>query len=149
MSDFTRLGNEQIDEIRSSYYALISQIDAGLGRLFARLHELQLLENTWIIFTADHGEMLDDHHLGSKLVHFEGSAHIPMIVRPPAPAWPVPETAGTQCDRLVSLADIMPTCLSIAGIAAPEDLDGQSLIDIAKAPDTQNRLHIGNCSDQY
>ena len=53
-----RLGDQQIAEIRRAYYALITEIDYHLGRLFGHLTQEQLLEDTWILFTSDHGEML-------------------------------------------------------------------------------------------
>ena len=147
LSDYSRLSQSQQREARRSYYALISQVDAALGRLFARLHDMGLLANTWIIFTSDHGEMLGDHQLGSKLLHFEGSAHIPMLIRPPT-GHALHQQKGTTCDRLVSLADILPTCLDVAGVSTDTLIDGQSLLDI-HAKQAENRLHIGNCSDTY
>ena len=147
LSDYSRLSTSQQTEARRSYYALISQVDAALGRLFARLHDMGLLANTWIIFTSDHGEMLGDHHLGSKLIHFEGSAHIPMVIRPPT-GHPLHQQKGTTCDRLVSLADILPTCLDMAAVTSETPLDGQSMLTI-HAEHAANRLHIGNCSDTY
>lgn len=78
-----RFSDDLIADIRRAYYACITQIDYNLGMLFARLRELDLLENTWIMFTSDHGEMLGDHRMGAKSVGMEGSAHIPMLVKPP------------------------------------------------------------------
>ena len=126
-----RMSKEQLRDVRRAYYALITQIDYALGLLFARMRELGLLENTWIIFTSDHGEMLGDHHMGAKSVFFEGSAHVPMLIRPPHGSWEIHPLAGTVCDRLVTLADIMPTVLGIAGITGTEDLDGKNMLEIA------------------
>ncbi len=149
LSDPSVMNEQGIQEMKRSYYALISQVDYALGRLFARMRELGLLENTWMIFTSDHGEMLGDHGLGSKLVHLEGSAHIPMIVRPPAPAWPVPDEWGTQCDRLVCLADLMPTCLTLAGVPIPEVVTGQDLLGRTRETGEDERVHIGNCMNTH
>ena len=113
-----RMSEEQMMDVKRAYYACITQIDYSLGLLFARLREMELLENTWIIFTADHGDMMGDHGLTAKSVFFEGSAHIPMIIRPPAAPWNAAKLQGTRCDSLVTLADVMPTVLNIAGIGA-------------------------------
>lgn len=69
-------------DVRRAYYACLTQIDYNLGCVFARMRELGLLDNTLIIFSSDHGEMLGDHHMGAKTVFLEGSAHVPLLVRP-------------------------------------------------------------------
>jgi arylsulfatase A-like enzyme len=111
--------------VKRAYYACITQIDYNLGLLFARLRELELLRNTWIIFTADHGEMLGDHYLGAKSIFLEGAAHIPLLIRPPG-EWDDDPRRDTVSDALVCLADILPTCLNLAGVSYPADrtLDG-------------------------
>ena len=123
-----RFSLSQWQDIRRAYYACITQIDYHLGLLFARLRELDLLENTIIIFTSDHGEMLGDHYMGGKMVFLEGSAHIPMLVRLPQSNWKnevkayADLPAGACCDSLVTLADLMPTFLAAAGVPRPDDL---------------------------
>lgn len=121
---------KMVSSMRKAYYACITQIDYNLGVLFARLRELGMLTNTWIIFTTDHGEMLGDHHMSSKSVHFEGSAHIPMLIRPPD-GYLDGKYLGTTCNEIVSLADILPTLVSITGAPVPEelDIDGFSLLE--------------------
>ncbi len=113
--------------MKRAYYGCISQVDYNLGLLFARMNEMKLLENTWIIFTADHGDMLGDHHMGAKHCHLEGSSHIPMLIRPPGPLWDIDnEQRQGGSDAICCLADILPTCLGIAGVELPEH-DGQDL----------------------
>jgi len=119
LNNIDRYSKAQLQAVRRAYYACISHVDYNLGLLFARLREMNLLENTWIIFTSDHGEMLGDHHLGAKVNFCEGSAHVPMMVRPPGGAWRPDERAGGVDDRLVCLADIMPTILEAAGAPVP------------------------------
>ena len=106
-----RFSPRQMKKIRRAYYALITQIDYALGLLFARVRELGLLENTWIIFTSDHGDMLGDHHMGAKFVFQEGASHVPLIIRPPMAAGKIHEMSGKRCQRLVEMADLFPTCL--------------------------------------
>lgn len=150
-----RMSDEQKMDTKRAYYACITQIDYSLGLLFARMREMGLLENTWIIFTSDHGDMMGDHGIFAKSVFFEGSAHIPMIVRPPANSWNPGPLQGKRCDTLVTLADIMPTILGTAGITAENQdknteikTDGQNMMDLAGSH-TNDRIFYGNCSDDY
>ena len=87
LNNIDRYSAAQIRAVRRAYYACITHVDYTLGLLFARMREMGLLENTWIVFASDHGEMLGDHHLGAKSVYFEGSSHVPLLVRPPSPQW--------------------------------------------------------------
>jgi arylsulfatase A-like enzyme len=138
-----------IREVRRAYCALITQIDYNLGLLFSRLRELGLLENTLILFTADHGEMLGDHHMGAKTTFLEGAAHIPLIVRPPqGPGFE--RYQGLRANwsgALACLADVAPTCLAAAGLPVPPEarMDGLDLIEIARGRQHRDRL-IGCCA---
>ncbi|CAG7637703.1 Arylsulfatase [Paenibacillus solanacearum] len=125
-------GKRSADEIRrarAGYYGLIHQIDQQLGRLFMLLKKQGAWDNTLIIFTSDHGDMLGDHHLWRKTYAYEGSAHIPFIVRLPkalrAPA--VKRAPGPVC-----LQDVMPTMLETAGIAIPDTVDGRSVLPLIR-----------------
>lgn len=128
-----RLSREQILSARRAYYACITQIDYSLGLLFARLREMDLMGDTWIVFTADHGEMIGDHHMGSKSVFLEGSAHVPLLVKPPQDG--ALET-GYVDDRLACLADVAPTLHQIAGLEPIASMDGQALIESDVEPRT-------------
>lgn len=114
---------------RAAYYGLITQIDYNLGRLFAALQDLDLFNDTVILFASDHGEMLGDHRSGAKGFMFEGSAHIPMILRLP-PTWEG-RPVGVALDGPVCLADVLATCVSAAGGAPVQDTDGHDLIALA------------------
>ena len=142
-----RMSNEQLREVKRAYYACITQIDYQLGLLFARLREMGHLENTWIIFTSDHGEMLGDHHMAAKSIFLEGSAHIPLIIRPPASAEAEKPLAGKKVDTLVNLADILPTILTMAGVPLPADIDGTDLMCLVDAPTTRD--FYGVCNDSF
>ena len=154
-----RMSEDQKMDSKRAYYACITQIDYTLGLLFARMREMGLLENTWIIFTSDHGDMMGDHGLFAKSVFFEGSAHVPMIIRPPTASWKAGPLQGRQCDTLVTLADIMPTILNIAGIEIKNKdnkdiaIDGQNImdfIDIAILTEpTEERIFYGMSADTY
>lgn len=125
----TKYSPAQIREIRRNFYALCTHIDHQLRLLIGTLREECLLDNTIVVFTSDHGDMLGDHGLWAKSVFYEGSANVPMILM------------GRPCDglgtgivdtRLTGLADVMPTLLGMAGIATPQTCDGVSMI--ADAP---------------
>ena len=142
---------EQQADIRRAYYACITQIDYSLGLLFGRMRELDLFKDTLIIFTSDHGEMLGDHHLAAKSVGMEGSAHVPMLIRPPQDDWVFAHPQrGTVCDGLVCLADILPTCLAAAGVRLPPraQLDGLDLRRVADGKARRTILH-GDCEGYH
>ncbi len=139
LNNIDRFSPEQVMAARRAYYACISHVDYNLGLLFARLRELGELENTWIIFTSDHGEMLGDHHLGAKTIMLEGAAHVPLIVRPPGGSLTPDNQAGTVDDRLACLADLLPTICAAADVVSPET-DGLDLFG-----NGQRERLIGHC----
>lgn len=106
-----RLQDWQLLQLRRAYYAAVTEVDLNLGKLFGYLTARGLLEDTWIIFTSDHGEMLGDHGMGGKCVPFEGSAHVPLIVRPPFSRrdYRSEPRRGTESPALVTLPDISRT----------------------------------------
>lgn len=136
-----RFSPQQLRNVRRAYYACITQIDYTLGRLFARLREIGRLEDTWIVFTADHGELLGDHWMGAKGVFLEGSAHVPLIVRPPSGMM---DEVGIVRDDLVCLADVMPTLLGRTGqpVLEEAECDGVDLFAVGHTP---RRHLVGSC----
>ena len=115
--------------MKASYYACITFIDHHVGRILESLGEL---DNTLIIFTSDHGELLGDYGSFGKRSMVDAAARVPMLVR-----YPAKFAAGAQCETPTTLLDIWPTCLAAAGDAdwqvSPE---GQNLADVA-AGDTE------------
>lgn len=100
-------------------------IDEQVGRVIRALKELGLYENTAIVFTSDHGDMLGSHRLFNKGFNmYEEAYHIPCIMR-------VPGHSGVKdCSAFVSLIDLMPTFLDIAGIQPPDGIDGRSVLPL-------------------
>ena len=129
----SRLGSmteSQNRVMRTYYYGKVTLIDDGISLALKALEEKGLLDNTWIIYTSDHGEMLGDHRLSHKIVFHEGSLVVPCIVRPPANA------RGWQCQGLTDLLDVNATLIDIAGAKPLEISDGRSLIpQIEAGPD--------------
>lgn len=112
---------------RRAFYALCTHIDQQIGALIGTIREEGILDNTVIMFTSDHGDMLGNHDLWAKQTFYEGSSNVPMIV--------VGESAdesvgfGRTDERLTGLQDVMPTLLGLAGIEPPAHVDGQSMFD--------------------
>ena len=124
-----RLPAEVLAESRRAYFAQITHIDAQIGRFIKHCETFES-GPTWFVFTADHGEMLGDHHLFRKSYAYEGSAKIPMIISPPN------ETQRHLSDAPVSQQDIMPTILDAAGIAIPGRVEGQSMLPLLSTTPT-------------
>lgn len=123
-----------IQAARKHYYAQITHIDYQLGRLFGELKSQKLWEDTVILFTSDHGELLGDHGMFHKNCYYEGSARVPFILRVPQQyesSW----KPGAVVDAPVQLADIYPTFMELAGCSKTDDRtdrDGMDLSRIAK-----------------
>ncbi len=123
------LSPEVIREARAAYYGLITQIDYNLGRVLSALQDRDLLRNTMIVFTSDHGEMLGDHRAGGKGMFHDPSARLPMILRPPR-TWDAMKR-GETCSALTSLADVRPTLVAAAGGRSGKEVDGCNLVYMA------------------
>ena len=109
--------------IRAQYYGMIGEVDHQLGRLWQGLRDLGVWDDTVVVVTADHGEMLGDHGLVQKLGYWEASYHIPCIVRDPRH----PATAGRVVDRFTENVDVLPTLCDAIGAPVPLQCDGLPL----------------------
>jgi arylsulfatase A-like enzyme len=110
---------------RRAFYALCTHIDHQLRTVIGTLREEGLLDNTAIVFTSDHGDMLGNHGLWGKNLFYEDSCKIPLLLIPPLDCREF--EIGTTDDRLTELRDIMPTLLDMAGIDIPAHVNGISL----------------------
>jgi arylsulfatase len=125
-----------LQRARAGYYGHMTHIDHQINRLVEALREWRLLEETWICFLSDHGEMMGDHNLFRKGYPYEGSARVPLILRGPHGAG-VP--SNRVCDTLIEQRDIMPTLLECAGLPIPGEIEGQSFLKQAKGDTTPLR----------
>ena len=122
--------DDQIAMARRAYYAQITHIDHHLNRMFMALFESGVLENTAIVFVADHGEMLYDHNLIAK--------GLPFDAQPGYPFWyaclqhKAREAARRQVEQAVELRDILPTLCELAGVSVPERVDGSSVLPLCQ-----------------
>ena len=111
---------------RQAYYAMCTHVDHQIRLVIGLLREEKLLDDTIIMFTADHGEMIGNHGFWAKDLLLEDSAKVPMIVVPTAD---YARMGHHQTDdRLVELRDIMPTLLDMAGLEIPETVEGVSML---------------------
>ena len=112
---------KKVQQMISDYYGMITLNDDWIGKLLKKLDELHLSEDTLVVFTADHGEMLGDHGMLSKFVFYEGSAHIPLLMRLPGRI-----KAGTVVNAPVAQLDLFRTILDYCGIPGQKS-EGDSL----------------------
>jgi arylsulfatase A-like enzyme len=117
---------DQFMEAKRAFYALCTQIDHQIRYLVGTLRLEGILDNTIVMFTSDHGDMLGNHGMLAKRVFYESSSNIPMILMPDKGNPRVAE--GVVDERLVTFADVMPTLLDLAGIEPPDTVDGQSMV---------------------
>lgn len=108
------------------YFACNDFVDDEIGRVVAALTPEQR-ENTWVIYTSDHGEMMGAHRLISKgAAMYDDITRIPLIFRPP-----LGQEAPKQVDTPVSHIDVLPTMMQLAGITPPDILPGGNIVDIS------------------
>ena len=112
---------EKIRYMISNYYRLVKEIDDWIGKILAKLDDLGLSDNTMVIFTSDHGEMMGAHGMRSKNVFYNEAVHIPLIIR-----FPVRIKKGTRVSEPVSQIDLYATILDYLGIDGIHS-DGASL----------------------
>jgi arylsulfatase len=121
----------------AAYYAQIELIDDQVGRMLDALEASGQRDNTLIIFTSDHGEMLGDHGLVLKGCRFyEGAVHVPLIF-----SWPGHFQQGVRSEALVELADLVPTLLEATNLPVPENVHGMSLLPILQGQADPNVHH--------
>jgi arylsulfatase A-like enzyme len=114
-----------LEEI-AAYYAAITALDDQVDRLMKTLQERGLYENTIIVFTSDHGDMLGSHGMRRKRKPHDESARVPGIV-----SWPARIAKGKVVDTLFSHVDIAPTLLALSGKAVPSNMQGSDLSRVA------------------
>lgn len=125
--------NKDIKQWYRGYYAAIKALDDCMGKLYQSLKEQDLLDNTIVVFTSDHGDNLGSHRQYGKQLPYEESISVPFMVR-----YPKSVPAGLKTNALLAPVDIMPTLLSLAGISCPE-VDGKDISGAAKGKDAEVR----------
>jgi len=141
-----RVNDEMYDErsiklAQAAFLALCTHIDHQLRVVLGTLNEEGLLDDTIVLFTSDHGDMLGNNGLWGKRLFYEDSAHVPMIVvgvkgaeRP---------NGRAVDDRLVCLEDVMPTLLELSDVPRLADVDGLSMTGEASRAHLYGEIHEG------
>ena len=119
------LDDRDIRQARANYYAMMSEVDAQIGRLLASLRASGEDERTLVVFASDHGEHLGDHWQFSKFSYFDQAFHVPLIIRDPRPA--AARGRGRRVSAFTENVDVMPTILEAIGLETPHQCDGESL----------------------
>jgi arylsulfatase len=134
---------EELEHIRRQYCALIKLLDDQVGLILDALEKRDMLDNTYIIFTSDHGEMLGDHGLFQKRVPYEPSIHIPLICAGPGIQ---PEM---QSDSFIELIDLNPTICALADVTPAPGMDARSFDQILFNNQTEHRQEIVTAMPNY
>jgi arylsulfatase A-like enzyme len=111
---------------RAEYYAIITHLDQQIGRILDQLQASGQADDTWIVFTADHGLAVGHHGLIGKQNMYDHSVRVPFIVKAPGVA------AGAKIDTPIYLQDVMPTTLQLAGVEVSERVEFKSLLPLLR-----------------
>ena len=115
--------DENIQTLRAVYLGLATEVDHHIGRVLGYLRDSGQYDDTLVVLTADHGEMLGDHHSWGKMSVFDAAYHTPLIIRMPDNEG----MAGQRVDAPTESIDITPTILDWVGQEVPNSMDGRSL----------------------
>ena len=121
----------------AAYYAKVTMVDDNVGRLLEQLGAMGLADDTLIVFTADHGNMLGDLNRWFKGAMYEGSARIPLLIKAPASS-PLagPFNRGKVVNNIVESIDVMPTLCEMVGVPLPaQGIQGHSLTKLVAGDD--------------
>jgi arylsulfatase A-like enzyme len=111
----------EIRQMMATYFGLIAEVDHHLGRIVAALKENGEYDNTLVVFTSDHGEMLGEHYLWSKEIWFDQAFRVPLVIRDPQGA------REMRVKRFTEAIDVAPTIIERIGGQVPRAMDGRSL----------------------
>ncbi|MGH1493791.1 MAG: alpha/beta fold hydrolase [Acidimicrobiales bacterium] len=130
------LTEDELRQLRWVYSGMVQFVDEQVGRVLQALDAAGFADDTVVIYTSDHGDMLGSHGFLMKSVMYDGSARVPLLMRGPG------IDPGATCQTAVSLVDIFPTVLDVVGVAAAEqdhDLPGSTLRHLAGSSHDQER----------
>jgi arylsulfatase A-like enzyme len=133
------MAEQHVAELRAVYLGLAREVDDHIGRLLDYLRSSGQYDDTLILVTADHGEMLGDQYLWGKSCPFDAALRIPLIIRDPRR----PVSFGTHVDAFTESVDLAPTLASWAGAVMPGSFDGRSLLPWLSGPRPERwREHV-------
>ncbi|RKN80917.1 sulfatase [Ulvibacterium marinum] len=128
------IDGELAKTLKHAYLASVSYVDAQIGKMIAALEENGVRDNTIIIVWSDHGWHLGDMGVWGKATNYEITTRVPMMIWTPD----MPKgTRGKKTDALVELIDMYPTLSELAGLKAPDHLEGQSFVPLIENPEKE------------
>ena len=117
---------EQWQKLVAMYWVYVTLIDEQIGRILQAVDDLGLADSTVTFFSADHGGFVGNHRLSDKgPMMYDDIYRIPMLAR-----WPGHVAPGSTCGEFVTLMDLMPTFLDLAGVPLPGGIDGRSIVPL-------------------
>ena len=119
------------------YYANLAHADDALGQVLKALHDLDLEDDTIVIYASDHGEMLGEHGLWQKFQFYDPSCGVPLMFRVPGLT-----EAGARSDVPVSLVQLLPTLCELCGLTPPQKHDGDSMVDLIRQPSLKKQTKV-------
>ena len=137
------LSSEAVTEAQRQYCGAIEAIDDQVGDMLDTLEERGMLDNTYVIFSSDHGEMLGDFGMYAKFVPHEASIRVPLLVAGPG------IEAGQVSDALVELIDVNATICELAGLPAQEGIDAESFVPVLRGEATEHRTETASILENY
>lgn len=140
--NWSSYSDAQVLRARQQYTASLALIDHQVGRLLAALESRGFSDDTVIVVTSDHGEMLGDHGLFLKSVPYEASMRVPLILAGPG-------IAPAVRDELVEMADVHPTLCELAGIGIGDHLDARSLVPLLRGDGAARHREVVVCSERH
>jgi arylsulfatase A-like enzyme len=139
---FDRLTEDDFRRSKASYYGLVTHVDDRIGKVIAKLKELDLYDDALIVFTSDHGSMMGEHGFVEKWGHmYEPVVRIPLMIK-----FPQSQHKGERYDTFVEIVDIMPTVLDCVNVPVPERVQGKSLMPMLRSG---GQLHKTEVYSEY
>ena len=131
--------DKHYDEVMATYHQQVYGIDVAVGMIREELERQGVADNTVVIYTSDNGFICGSHGYGSKVLPMEESSRVPLMIYDPRS-----HSAGKhlRCRALTGNIDFAPTLLALAGLEAPDNMDGKSLVPLLENPDQDIRDHM-------
>jgi arylsulfatase A-like enzyme len=127
-----------IRQLIARYWGLVTQVDRSVGAILRALDDLGLADNTIVVYTSDHGDMMGAHHMVEKSVMYEEAVRVPWLMR-------IPQLNGrhSRITHPVSHIDMVPTLLDLLGVRSERNFPGQSLVPLIQGEsDVQRDVFI-------
>lgn len=130
---------DNYDEVMATYHQQIYAVDVAVGMIREALGKAGVADNTVVIFTSDNGFLCGSHGYGSKVLPYEESSRVPLLIYLPGHG---NSGRGLRCSALTGNVDFHPTLLELAGLPVPEGIDGRSLLPLYDDPSVEIREQL-------